>query len=152
MPMRQPPWEFFARAGSDEAGAVRADEPGLAALHGGLHPHHVIDGDALGDGDDEVEPGIDRFEDGVGRKGRRHEDGADRGAASGARLRPRYRRPALVLREDLAAFAGGDAGDDLRAVVERKLGVGRAEAAGDALHEDAGLGSDEDGHNQDLRL
>ena len=48
--------------------------------------------------------------------------------------------------EELAALAGRDAGDDLGAVVERELGVARAEAAGDALDEDAGVGSNEDGH------
>ena len=46
----------------------------------------------------------------------------------------------------LAALAGGDAGDDLRAVGEAELGVPRAEAAGDALDQDPGLGSDQDGH------
>ncbi len=39
----------------------------------------------------------------------------------------------------LAALSGSDTGDDLRAVFEAELGVPRAEAAGDALDEDAGL-------------
>ena len=42
--------------------------------------------------------------------------------------------------KDLAAFAGGDAGDDLGAVVKGKLRVLRAEAAGDALDQDFGVG------------
>ncbi len=50
--------------------------------------------------------------------------------------------------EQLPAFAGRDAGDDLGAVGEAKLGVPRAEAAGDALDQDAGLGGDEDGHGK----
>ena len=49
--------------------------------------------------------------------------------------------------EELAAFAGRDAGDDLRAVSEAELGVPRAEAAGDALDEDfVFAGVDENGH------
>jgi hypothetical protein len=43
--------------------------------------------------------------------------------------------------EELAAFAGGDAGDDLGAVVEGEFGVTGAEVAGDALDEDLGLRS-----------
>jgi hypothetical protein len=35
--------------------------------------------------------------------------------------------------EEKAALAGGDAGDDLGAVVEGELGVAAAEVAGDAL-------------------
>ena len=48
--------------------------------------------------------------------------------------------------EFLAAFAGGDAGNDLRAVCEAELGVFRAKAAGDPLNEKLGLGCDENGH------
>jgi hypothetical protein len=47
----------------------------------------------------------------------------------------------------LAAFAGRDAGDDLRAVINRELRVFRAEAASDALDENFGIGFDEDGHD-----
>jgi hypothetical protein len=36
--------------------------------------------------------------------------------------------------EELAALAGRDAGDDLRAVIDGELGMPRAEAAGDALN------------------
>src|SRR6185503_955287 len=53
--------------------------------------------------------------------------------------------------EKLAAFAGRHSGDDLRAVFQTQFGVPRAEAAGDALDEDPGLRSDEDGHGK-LRL
>ncbi len=53
---------------------------GLVRREGGFHAHHVIHRDALGDADDELAAGIRRFEDGVGGKGRRHIDHADRGA------------------------------------------------------------------------
>ncbi len=48
--------------------------------------------------------------------------------------------------EELAAFAGCDARDDLCAVVERKPGMAGAEVAGDALNENLGFGRDENGH------
>ena len=44
--------------------------------------------------------------------------------------------------KELSAFAGCDAGDDLRAVINRELRVLRAEAAGDALDENFGVGFD----------
>ena len=52
--------------------------------------------------------------------------------------------------EELAALAGRDAGDDLGAVVERERGVAGAEVAGDALDENLGFGSDENGHGERL--
>ncbi len=50
--------------------------------------------------------------------------------------------------EKLAAFAGRDAGDDLRAVINRELRVFRAKAAGDALDENLGVGFNENGHDK----
>ena len=47
----------------------------------------------------------------------------------------------------MSAFAGGDAGDKLAAVIEGELCVAAAEAAGDALHEDLGVFVNEDGHD-----
>ena len=46
----------------------------------------------------------------------------------------------------LAAAAGRDAGDDLRAVLDAALGLEAALLAGDALDEDAGVRVDEDAH------
>src|SRR5206468_1142248 len=50
--------------------------------------------------------------------------------------------------EELTTFAGRDAGDDLRAVVKRELGVTSAEVASDALDDNLRGGSDEDGHGR----
>ncbi len=52
---------IFAGAGSDDAGAVRPDEPGLFAQHGAFDLHHVVDGNAFGDADSKVQPGIHGF-------------------------------------------------------------------------------------------
>jgi hypothetical protein len=48
--------------------------------------------------------------------------------------------------EDLTAFARGDAGDKLSAIFQGQLGVTGAEIAGDALDEETGLWSNENGH------
>jgi hypothetical protein len=113
----------------------------LVAAHGLLHLHHVIDRNAFGDGDDQVQPGVHAFENGVRGEGRGHKDGGDGGAGLAGGLGDGVEDGDLVagVFEELAAFAGRDAGDDLRAVVKRELRVLRAKAAGDALDENFGL-------------
>ena len=130
---------IFAFAGSDDSGTVRPDQPGLLALHGALDFHHVVDGNAFGDADHQIQSGIDGFQNGVGRKRRRNKNGGSSGAGLFRWLRRRYRRWEPCFRK-LAAFAGRDAGDDLRAVSEAKLGVPGAEAAGNALDKNFGCG------------
>ena len=49
----------------------------LLAFHRALHLDHVVDRNAFGDGDDEIESGIHAFENGVGGEGRRDEDRAE---------------------------------------------------------------------------
>ena len=58
-----------------------------------------------------------------------------------------------IVGKELPAFAGGYACGNVRSVVKTELGVPRAEAARDSLHENAGFGGDENGHVQksDLR-
>ena len=50
--------------------------------------------------------------------------------------------PFAAVFEELAALAGRDAGDDLRAVIDRKLRVPRTKTAGDALDENFRVGFD----------
>jgi len=78
---------LVAGAGRDEAGAVGPDEAGLLACDGALHADHVLDRNALGDADDEVEAGVDALEDGVGGEWRRDEDHARPWRRSRRRLR-----------------------------------------------------------------
>src|SRR5438876_5627106 len=133
----------FARR--DNARTIRADQPRLAALHGALHLDHVIHRNAFGDADDQIESGIDGFKDRLASEGRWNEN-RGRGRARLLRGFGHSVEDRHFVFKKLAAFAGRDAGDDLRAVFETQLGVPRAEAAGDALDQDLGLGSDEDGH------
>ena len=136
---------ILARAGRDDAGAIGADQPGRPAFHRPLDLHHVVDRDALGDADDEVQSGIHAFKDRVGRKGRGHEDGRGGGAGLLHGLGNGIEDRDFVFKQ-LSALARGDTGDDLRAIGEAELGVPRAKAAGDALDQDAGLWSDQDRH------
>ena len=136
---------ILAFAGRHDAGTIRADEARLTAFHRALHLDHVVDRNALGDANDQVQPAVNRFKDGVGGEWRGNENrgrgraGLFRGLSHGVKDRH------SVLKK-LSALAWCDAGDDLSAVFQAELGVPRAEAAGDALHEDSGLRSDEDGH------
>ena len=142
MPMRQPPVRVLAFARRDHARAIRADQPGFPAPQGLFDLHHVIDRDAFRDADDQVQPGVGRFQNGVGGEGRRDENGGDRcaGLAGGVADGVKDGNFFAGVLEDLAAFAGGDAGDDPGAVIEGKLGVPGAKTAGDALDEDFGVG------------
>jgi hypothetical protein len=54
--------------------------------------------------------------------------------------------------KQLAAFARSHAGHNLRAILEAELGVPGAEAAGDPLNEDFGVGLNQDGHKKGNEL
>mmetsp|Transcript_1729 Transcript_1729/g.3639 ORF Transcript_1729/g.3639 Transcript_1729/m.3639 type:complete len:283 (-) Transcript_1729:219-1067(-) len=59
----------------DDTGAVRSDEPGLAAsLDGLLHLDHVVLGNTLSDGDNEGYLGLNSLKDGGGGERRGHVD------------------------------------------------------------------------------
>ena len=119
----------------DEAGAVRADEPARPAPEEGLDAHHVGDGHALGDADDQRHAGVRRFHDGVGGGRRRHEDERAVGARGLDGLLDRVPDgKAFVGR---SALARRDAAHDLRSVLLAAERVEGALLAGDALHEDA---------------
>ena len=113
-------------------GPIRSD---LRALERALDLHHVEDRDALGDGDDELEPASIASRMASAAKGggtkimvavapvfsTRLGDGVEDGQADVGR----------------AALAGGDAADDLGAVGDGLLGVEGALRAGEALADDA---------------
>ena len=89
-------------------------------------------------------PRISRFQNGVGREGRRHENEGDVRARFSDRTRHGVEdRPALVNR---AALAGRDAADDNRAVGGRLFGMEGPFPPGQALDEQPGVLVDENGH------
>ena len=109
-----------------------------------IHAQHVLDGDVLADTDHEGNAGIHGFDDGVRRKGAGHEDDRDVGFGLADCLSDsvKHRRPAGFL----SAASGGYASHNLRAVLHHLLGMKRAFAAGDALHEQAGVFIDKYAH------
>src|SRR5690348_6958428 len=141
------PEGIFARTGGDDAGAIGSDEARGLAVHGAFDLHHVVDGDPLGDANDEVQAGVDAFENSVGGEGGRDKDSGGRSAGLFAGLRDGVEDGNFIV-EVLAAFSRRDAGDDQGAVGEAELGVAGTEAAGDSLDQNASGWSDEDGHGR----
>ena len=101
-------------------------------------------GDVLGDADRRRDAGVGRLVDRVGREAGGDEDErrvrAGRGDGGGDRVED---RDAVDV---LAALAGRDAGDDVRAVVAVAQAEEAALAAGQALHEQPRVAVDEDRH------
>ena len=126
-------------AGADGARAVRARQDHAAfagvAHHVALHADHVLGRDTVGDADAVADAPVGGFHDRVGGKGRRHED--EGGVAAGCGDGFLHRVEDGDAHDGLPPFAGDDASDDLRAVVEHFLGMELRHAAGDALHDDA---------------
>src|SRR5439155_12169521 len=137
----------LAVAGSHETGTVRAEQPRRLSLHGALDFDHVIDGNAFGDADDQIQAGINTLEDGVSSEGRRDKNRGSGRAGLLDRLGDSVENRHYVL-EPLAAFAWGNAGDYFGAVRETQLSVPGAEGAGDALDQEPCFRSDENGHDK----
>ncbi len=109
----------------------------IAAGQRGPHLQHVQHRNALGDADDDLDAGIRRLEDRIGREGGRHVDHAGIGAGLAHRVvHGVEHRPVEVL---LAALARRDAADQLGAVGDGLFGVEGALLAGEALADDLGV-------------
>ena len=108
-----------------------------AAGERGLDGDHVVDGNALGDADDEGNFGGNALDDGVGRAGRGDEDDADIGTGAAHGFGHGVEDGDAL--EGIAAFEGGvDAGDEVGAVGEGSLAVVAAFIA-KALDENAAV-------------
>ena len=99
---------------------------------------------AFGDADDQRNLRIDGFENGIGRKGRRHID--DGGISAG--FLAGFQHGVKTGKTDMrrATLAGRHAAHHLGAIGNRLLGVEGAVVAGDALADDLGVLVDENGH------
>ena len=119
-------------AGGDDTRAVGADEAGRLGGEVVLDLHHVQHRNTLGDADNQLNPGVGGFHDGVGGKRRRYQN--HRGVAAGfvAGVLDRVEDRHVV--HLLAALTGGDAGNHVGAVGDAGAGVELAFLAGDALH------------------
>src|SRR5882757_1523413 len=134
----------FAFVRRNDSWAIRADEPRLVARERGLDPHHVVHRNAFGDADDEFDPRIGRFQDGVRRERRRHVNHAHRRARFGYRLLGGI--PDGEPQVFLVTAAGGDAAYDLGAIGDALFRVKRPLFAGEALTNDLGVLVDQNAH------
>ena len=149
----------LARPRRDDARAVRTDEVRdllareardvLAILEDATNAEHVGDGNAFCDADDEIEIGVERLEDRVGRARRRNEDDGRVRAGRLHGLRDGVEDGNFAF-ELFATARRRDAADDVGAVFDHLLRVERARAAGDALNEKLGFFTDEDAHFEPL--
>src|SRR4029077_5049734 len=115
--------------------------------HGMFDLDHVIDRNPFGDANNQIETCFHALEDCVCGKRGRNKNHRNRCARLLHRLVDRIENRD-VIREELAAFARSDTGDDIRSIVKAELRVAGAKASSDALHDNAGLGSDKKSHNQ----
>src|SRR5262249_14142075 len=127
----------------DDARAVGADEPRAPALQVGVDPNHVERRDALGDADDQLDPGVRRLQDRIRGAGGRAQDHGAVGAGLAHRL-----LDAVEEREALdggAALPRGDAAHDTGAVF---AAADRVEGAvfAHALDQDPRVLADQDAH------
>src|SRR5688572_2991228 len=134
----------LALARRDDARAVRPDEPRARARERGLHAHHVVDRDALGDAHHELDAGIGCLEDGIRCKRGGHVDHAGGGASLVDRLGHGVEHGQIEML--LTATAGRDTADHLRAVLDALFGMEGALLAGEALADHARVLVDENAH------
>ena len=137
----------FARR--DDARAVRPDETRARAGERRLDAHHVVDRDAFGDAHHELDAGVGRFEDRIGRERRGHVDdaGGRAGFLHGIGHGVEHRQVEMFL----TAAARRDAADHLRAVLDALFAVKRALLAGEALADHARVLVDENAHVINVR-
>ncbi len=135
----------LAFAGRDHAGAIRTDQDGIAGFNFFVDANHVEDRHAFGDRGDDLDAGVDRFQNRVGGERRRNEDHRRVGAGllDGFFDRVKNRHALDVL----ATFAGRHAADHVRAVVAATQRVKRAGVARDALADDFRVAVNKDAHD-----
>ena len=135
-------------AGADQAGAVRPDQAGAPvfciAPQISLDGHHVLSGDAVGDGDDQPDTRVGGFHDRVSAERCRHEDEARGRCRVRYRFLHRVEDGSVEVRD--ATFARRDAAHDVGAVGDHLLRVERSLVAGEALDDDARLLVEQDAH------
>src|SRR6266508_6592171 len=131
-------------AGRDDPWAVGPDQGDALGPDVDVGAGHVQDRDVLGDEDDGGDAGVDRLVEGVDREAGGHED--QRGVGAGLGHRGGHGVEDGDALDVLAGLAGGDAGNQVGAVLPVAQRVEAALAPGQPLDDQAGLGVDEDGH------
>ena len=127
----------FAFTGGDDARAIRPDQDAVwFFLQKCFDLDHVENGNAFGDGDDDGNPRVGGFHDRVGGERWGYENHRRICPGSGNGLADRIENRQSI-RIFLAPFAGGNATDYFRAILEAIFRVKRTGFTGDALTEDS---------------
>jgi len=134
----------FCLARRNDARAVGTNQGAVALVDVGLHLDHVCDGNALGDGDDDLDAGVRRFHQGVGCKRRRHKHNAHVRTRLCDRIRDRVEHGAVEV--GLASLPWRHAANNVGAVFNHLACVEGAFASGEALDDDFGVAVDENAH------
>ena len=109
-----------------------------------MDSQHVVRGDALGDADHRLDPGIDRLVDRIGSERRGHED--HRRVRARAPRRPRDGVEDGNALDVLAPLARRDSGNEIRAVGAIAEAVEASFGARQALHDEPRVVVDDDRH------
>ena len=117
------------------------------AVHRPLHLDHVVDGNAFGDADDEVQSGVHALENRIRGKGWGHKDGRGGRAGGLHGLGDRIKYGDFVS-NSCPPLPGVTPATICDAVGQAKLRVPRSKAAGDALDEDLGIRLDKNRHGE----
>ena len=107
--------------GRNDAGAVRADQSRLGGFELGPNLDHIESRNAFGDADDERNPRVFCFENGVGGKGRRNENHGRIGAGCGNGIGHRVENRPAFMRGSV--LAGSYAANNIGAVLGAAFGV-----------------------------
>ena len=111
-----------------------------------FHSHHVHDRNSFGDANDELNAGVDCFENSIGRACCGNENNRDVAVRLLSRFPNRVEHRNFAV-EHLAALSGRNAGNNVRAVLHALARMKSTDAAGDPLHEESSIFIDEDGHS-----
>ena len=134
----------LAGAGRDDAGTVRPDQARIRARQRRAHLEHVQHRNAFGDADDQLDAGIGRFQNRIGRERRRHVD--HRRIRAGLAHRRRDGIEHRQTQMHLSTLARRHAADQLGTVGNCLLGMEGALLAGEALADHPGVFVDQNAH------
>ena len=140
----------FAFFGGNDAWAVGADQAAVGARKRAFHPHHVQNGDALGDADDQFNAGVNGFANRISRKGRG--DINHRGIAIGGGPRIAHGVKNGQVQMLSAALAWGDAAHHFGAVSNGLFRVKGPLRPRKALTDDPRVFVDQNSHDMNPML
>ena len=132
----------LARAGCDDARAIRTDQPRFFSGHLRFHAHHVHDRNSFCDANHEFHTGIDRFENSIRRACCGNENHRDVAVRFLSRFPNRVEHRDLAV-EHLAAFSGRDSSNNVCSVLHALPRMKSTGAAGDPLNEQSRVLVDE---------